>query len=442
MNQSHSDRSNGLTSRRAFLRSGTAIAGAAAAAGVLPLGRSVHAAGSDVLRIGLIGCGGRGTGAAANAMNADPNTKLVAMADAFADRLEGSVERLAKRFGDRVAVDADHRFVGFDAHRGLLDSGIDVVLLAAPPHFRPRHLKACIEAGKHVFCEKPVAVDAPGVRSVLATCEAAEKKGLNVVSGLMYRYHTGMLETMKRLADGAIGRIVAIQETYNVGPPWFRNRDRQPEWTEMEYQLRNWYPFTWLSGDHNVEQHVHSLDKAQWALGDPAPERVWGSGGRQVRGEPAIGHIFDHHCVVYEYADGARVYSHCRRQAGCSNEISDLLLGTKGTCELMKQRIEGENPWRYEGPKCNAHQQEHVVLFQALRSGRPINNGPYMAQSTMLAIAARMATYTGKALPWEKALASQEDLSPERYAWDADPPVLPDENGDYPIAVPGVTPFV
>ena len=251
-----------------------------------------------------------------------------------------------------------------------------------------------------------------------------------------------MQETLKRVHDGAIGRIVAIQETYNCGPPWFRNRDREAGWTEMQYQMRNWYPFTWLSGDHNVEQHVHSLDKAAWAMHDQPPAKAWGSGGRQVRSEETIGYIFDHHCVVYEYADGVRLYSHCRRQAGCANEVSDFFLGTKGTCIPMKHRIEGENPWQYEGPKCNMYVLEHEALFDSIRNGRAINNGAYMAKSTMMALLGRMATYTGKAITWDQGVESEENLSPAQYAWDADPPILPDEKGQYALAVPGVTPFV
>jgi len=428
------------STRRTFLKSTAGLVGATVA-GASVLSRNVHAAGSDVLKLGLVGCGGRGAGAAANALTADPNTRLTAVGDAFADQAEKAVKLLSEKFNDRVAVDPEHRFAGFDAHKQVIASGVDVVLLATPPHFRPMHLKACIEAGKHVFAEKPVAVDAPGIRSVLATCDAAKEKGLSVVSGLMYRHDPGMKETIRRLRDGAIGRIVAVQETYNVGPPWFRNRDRQAGWTEMEYQMRNWYPFTWLSGDHNVEQHVHSLDKAAWLLGDVPPERAWGSGGRQVRSEIALGHIFDHHCVTYEYADGVRVYSHCRRIAGCYNNVSDVFLGAEGTCDLMKCRIDGPKPWRYEGPKTNKYVIEHEVLLKSVRDGRPVNDGLHMTGSTMLAVIGRMATYTGKAITWEQAMNSQEDLSPARYAWDADPPILPDENGRYPIAAPGVTEF-
>ena len=291
------------TSRRYFLQT-SARFGAASLAGGLSLSRAVHAAGTDVLRVGLVGCGGRGSGAAVNALSADKNAKLVAMADAFPDHLESSLKQLKKAKGDQVQV-APHRcFSGFDAYQKLIQSGVDVVLLATPPHFRPIHLAACVAAGKHVFCEKPMAIDAPGVRAVLAACQEARKKALSVVAGLCCRHDLATRETVRRVLDGAIGEIVAIQETYNCGPPWFRNKTRQPQWTEMEYQVRNWYPFTCLSGDHNVEQHVHSLDKACWLLGDRPPAKAWGMGGRQVHSEITIGQIFDHHAVCYEYANG------------------------------------------------------------------------------------------------------------------------------------------
>ena len=429
------------TSRRDFLKTSATVAGAAIT-GSLTVGRAAHAAGDDLLKVGLVGCGGRGSGAAANALSVDENAKLTAMADVFSDRVEGSLQRLKKMKPDQVDVDPDRVFVGFDACDKLIASGVDVVILATPPHFRPAHLKACVDAGKHVFCEKPVAVDAPGVRSVLATCEEAEKKGISVVSGLCWRYHHGVRETMNRVLDGAIGRIVAIQETYNCGPPWFRNKARQPEWTEMEYQMQNWYPFTWLSGDHNVEQHVHSLDKAGWLMREEPPLKAFGLGGRQVRSEDTIGNIYDHHAVVYEYANGVRLYSLCRRQAGCSNDTSDHFLGTEGTCDVLKHRIEGPNQWRYEGPKCNMYEIEHQELFTAIRQGKPINNGLYMSRSTMLAILGRIVTYSGQTISWDDALASQTSLSPAGYSWDADPPSLPDASGNYQLAVPGVTKFV
>ena len=432
-------------SRRDFLKTSTAVVGGALAAN-LSVHRSAHAAEDGTLKVGLIGCGGRGTGAAINALNADPNIKLTALADAFPDKVEGSLKKLqASPHADRIAVDPDHCFAGFDAYEQLLASGVDVVILAATPHFRPRHLKAAVEAGKHVFCEKPVAVDAPGIRSVLASTEAAEKKGLSIVSGLCWRYHFGVKETMKRVMDGTIGEIVSVQETYNASMVG-RSQPREADWSEMEYQLRNWYFFTWLSGDHNVEQHVHSLDKASWAMGDKPPVRAWGLGGRQIKNEPKYGNIYDHHAVVYEYESGTRVYAYTRQQPGCWNSTEDYFFGTKGTCNVLnKYRVEdrqGETTWRYDGPNCNMYDEEHKALFAAIRSGNPINNGRYMATSTMLAIIGRMVTYTGQAITWEQAMNSQETLAPSSYSWDADPPCLPGENGQYPIAMPGVTKLV
>jgi predicted dehydrogenase len=436
MNEPNTPRTSVPASRREFLKT-TSVLTAGAVAGVLPLARSAHAAGSDLLKLGLIGCGGRGTGAAGNAMTVDKNTRLVAMADAFEDRLKTSHDNLKKQFSEQVAVKADHRFVGFDAYQQLLASDVDVVLLAEVPHFRPQHLKAAIDAGKHVFCEKPVAVDAPGIRSVLATSEAAAKKNLCLVSGLCWRYDLGVKETMKRILDGAIGDILAIQETYLTGLLWFRGHPQ--EWTEMEYQMRNWYYFAWLSGDHNVEQHIHSLDKASWAMRDQPPVRAWGLGGRQVRTEAKFGDIYDHHAVVYEYANGARVYSFCRQQGGCYSDVSDIFMGTKGTANILKHTIKGATNWRYEGPKTNMYDEEHKALFAAIRSGKPINNGQYMARSTMLAILGRMVDYTGQAIAWDQAINSKECLAPARYAFDAAPPTLPDKEGRYRVAMPGVT---
>ena len=299
---------------------------------------NAHAAGSDVLRVGLIGCGGRGTGAAAQALRADSNVKLVAMADAFEDRLEQSLDILQKdeKVAGKLDVKPDHRFVGFDAYREVLDSGVDVVLLCTPPHFRPLHLRAAVEAGKHVFAEKPVAVDAPGVRSVLATCELAKKKGLSVVSGLCLRYDNGFRETVRRIHDGAIGEVVALFANDYRSGRWAK--PRQPDWTDMQYQMRNWYNFTWLSGDFNVEQHVHFLDVCAWVMKDQYPVKAVGMGGRQVLTEPEYGQIYDHFSVVYEYADGAKLFSNCRQQPRCKNDMSAQVIGTRGRAELSERR--------------------------------------------------------------------------------------------------------
>jgi predicted dehydrogenase len=418
-------------SRRKFLQqSGAALAAGAASRLMFPGG--VHAAGSGTLKVGLIGCGGRGTGAAANALKADTNVKLMAMGDAFPDRLETSLQNLEKVAKDKVAVEPDKRFTGFNAYKQVIGSGVDVVILATPPHFRPMHLKAAVDAGLHVFAEKPVAVDAPGVRSVLETVAEAKKKNLSIVSGLCWRYDHGVRETMKRVLDGAIGEIVTIQENYNTGGLW--HHGRKPEWSDMEWQLRNWLYFTWLSGDFNTEQHVHSLDKGSWAMLDTPPLRATGLGGRQVRVEEQWGNIYDHFAVVYEYESGAKMFSFCRQQNGCTNDTNDYFIGTKGKANILKHTIEGETAWRYDGPKPSMYQVEHDALFASIRSGEAINNGNYMALSSMLAIMGRMASYTGKTITWNDAINSQEDLSPASYEFGPLP--VP------PVAKPGITPFV
>ncbi len=402
------------TSRRDFLKTAaTTAAVTAASAAVLP---TVHAAGSDELKVGLVGCGGRGSGAASQAAGAGDGIKLVAMADMFKDQLEASRGRLAKELGNKFDVKDDHCFVGFDAYKKLIDSGVDVVLLATPPHFRPAQIAYAVEKGKHVFCEKPVAVDAPGVRKVLDACQEAKKKNLAVVSGLCWRYDTPKRETLKQIHDGAVGDIVAMHCSYNTGPLWVK--DRQPTWSDMEWQLRNWLYFTWLSGDHNVEQHIHSLDKMMWAMKDAPPAKAVGLGGRQVRTDPKFGHIFDHHAVVYEWANGVKLFAYCRQMSGCANDVSDHVMGTKGTCDVMRHTINsgGKPTWKYTGkPGVNMYQQEHNELFASIRAGKPINDGEWMSKSSLLAIMGRMATYSGQVVTWEQAMNSKVDLTPAKY---------------------------
>lgn len=425
-----------IPTRRDFLKT-SALAGAAATG--LSLARGAHAAENGDIRVGLIGCGGRGTGAAVNAMNAGPEIKLVAMADAFQDHAEASFQNAKTAKPDQVLVTPETIFSGFDAYQKVLAADVDVVILAATPHFRPKHLRAAIDAGKHVFCEKPVAVDAPGIRSVYESTKLAEEKKLNIVSGLCWRYHPGVQETMKRLLDGAIGDVCSMQETYLCGMVG-RQVDRKPGMSEMEFQMRSWYFFNWLSGDHNVEQHVHSLDKGSWMMGDKPPVRVWGCGGKQT---PKLGNIFDHFCITYEYENGVKMHAYCRQQPGCKfNDTSDQYIGTKGTVNVLRHRIEGENEWRYDGPDGNMYDLEHQALFDAIRNGGYINNGDYMATSTMLGIVGRMVGYTGDALTWEQAMNSQEVLGPQSYAMDAEPPVMPKPDGSYEVAIPGVTQFV
>jgi predicted dehydrogenase len=437
----HNAHAAAQSSRRDFLKTSSALAAAGALAGTLSIGRSAYAAGSDLLKIGLVGCGGRGTGAAVNALGADKNCKLVALADVFSDRLQNSLEVLKKESPDKVAVDPEHCFVGFDSGQKLIASGVDVVILAEPPHFRPVNLKAAIEAGKHVFCEKPVAVDAPGVRSILATTEEAKKKNLNIVSGLCWRYDHAVQETMKRVLDGAVGEIISIQETYLAAPLSFRSR--QPNWSEMEFQLRNWQYFVWLSGDFNNEQHVHSLDKSAWALREQSPLRAWGIGGQQRR-DPTQCDVYDHHAVTYEFDRGVHVHSYCRQIPGCAWDVNDVIFGTKGRASILEGRIEGEKKWRYKGPTAGSHmyEAEHERLFAAIRSGETINNGDYMARSTMMAILGRLVDYTGQPITWEEMMTSQQTLAPAGYAMDATPPVVPGKDGKYPCGMPGVTKFV
>jgi len=438
--------------RRDFLKTSGALAGAALAAN-LSIARTAHAAGDDVLKIGLIGCGGRGTGAARNALDADPNTRLVAMGDLFIERIHAKRKFLQTIKPGRVTVDDDHCFAGYDAYQKVIDSGIDVVVLGSVPHYRPRHLAAAVEAGKHVFAEKPVAADAPGVRSVLQSAKKAEAKGLSIVSGLCWRYYPPVVETMQRLADGAIGQITSIQITYLFGLVG-QITDRKPGMNEMEYQARNWQYFSWLSGDHICEQHVHSLDKALWAMGDKPPVAAFGSGGRQVPdfgNKPKTGNNYDHFSIVYEYPDEVVVNGHCRQQLNCYKETLDRFAGTAGSCKINQFQSQeifdpaGKRTWRYRSRKkrgLNMYQLEHEALFKAIRAGKPINNGQYMAYSTMMAILGRMCAYTGQRITWQQAINSQESLKPSKYSFDAVPPVVPDKNGDYKIPIPGLTKFV
>lgn len=430
-------------SRRQFLVNSSLMVGATALAGARS-GRAAPVSGGPAIRIGLIGCGGRGAGAVASALTVNPNARLTAMADAFGDRMEGSLKSLQRTFGDRIALDQSRCFAGFDAYRKLFDSGVDVVILAEPPHFRPMHLEAGIEAGAHVFAEKPMAVDAPGVRRVLAAGEKARQKNLSFVSGFETRYSETTREAVKRLQGGDIGDIISIEGVYNVGPLWHRGRN--PEWTEMEFQMRNWYYFTWLSGDHLVEQHVHFLDFVGWVMKEEPPLHAWGYGGRSSRVEAKYGDIFDHHSVVYEYPGTTRVYAMTRQQANCFNGVYKTVFGTKGQLRMLANKKlsgmfsnQGDVLWQPEPdinqPEINSFRE----MFAGMESGKPINDSRSMARSTMLAILGRMATHSGQRITWEEAFASTRVLAPERYAWDADPPVLPGPDGHYPHPIPGVT---
>jgi len=399
---------------------------------------SGYVGGSDIIRVGLIGCGGRGTGAALNALAADRGVRLVAMGDLLMDRAQERRNALKLKQPEQVAVDDDHCFAGFDAYRKVIECA-DVVLIANAAKFHPLHMRAAIEAGRHVFVEKPHAIDPAGVKTVVAACELARKKKLSVASGLQSRYHPGYQEALRRVHDGAIGDIVSIEENFLRAP--YVLYPRKPGQTEAQYQGSNQYHFHWLSGDDVPQSLVHNLDRASWALRGQAPLKCHGMGGRStLRGE-IYGSVFDHHAVVYECSGGVRIYAFCRTIPDCYNETSSILLGTKGRCDLLRTRIQGETKWQYTGPLPNPQDLEHIELFKAIRSGTAINHGDYMARSTLIAIMGQISCYTGKEVTWEQISASDfyYPPKPEDCRIDMEPPVRPDAEGIYPVFIPGVT---
>jgi predicted dehydrogenase len=431
--------SENFTSRREFLKTSALVGGVLAAPAILP-GKIFAAENSETLRIGLIGCGGRGSGAASQALSADKNVALVAMGDAFEDRLENSLKNLRTSHPNKVTVTPEKCFVGLDAYQKVIDSGVDVVILATPPGFRPAHLKAAVGAGKHIFCEKPMATDAAGVRSVLASAEEAQQKKLSLVAGFCYRYNNGVRAIMQQIHDGAIGEIRALYTTYNTGYVW-SPFPRQPDWTDMKYQVKNWYYYTWLSGDHITEQAVHSLDKMAWAMKDVPPVKCVAHGGRQVRSAAEFGNIFDHFSVVYDYPNGVRGFHFSRQQNGCFNDNSDYFMGSDGLAHIVRAFsgpfvVKGKANWRFKEDKpSDMYQNEHDELFASIRNGKPINDGVRMAHSTLIAIMGRMAAYTGQEVTWEQALNSKEELLPQQMTWEAPVSVLP-------VAMPGETKLV
>ena len=433
--------SSGHDSRRNFIKKSSLMVAGGAVAGQLAMSRSAHAFGSDEIKIGLIGCGGRGTGAAAQAMNTEGATKLVAMADAFPDKVTAALRGLKTQHAEKCDVPTERQFSGFDAYKQLLETDIDLVILATPPGFRPVHVEAAVNAGKHVFMEKPVAVDAAGVRRVLDATRKAKEKNLALAVGLQRRHERRYMETIKRLQDGAIGDFVLARAYWNGGGVW--TRPRKPDQTEMEYQMRNWYYFNWLCGDHIVEQHIHNLDVINW-LKDGYPVTAQGQGGRQVRTGLEHGEIYDHHMIEFTYADGTKLLSQCRHIRNTWSSVSEHVHGTKGSCDIGGAKIldaDGNSIYRYGKGGGNGHQQEHHDLFADIRRGERPNEGEYGALSTMTSIFGRMATYSGQMINWEDALNSELVLAPiDTYTkMDEEPPVMPDAEGRYQIAMPGVT---
>jgi predicted dehydrogenase len=433
--------------RRSFLKESAAAAAGLAAITEFPFVVTTHASPDSPIRIGVIGCGGRGTGAVLDALGAatkviypnagyhtedvdpaatlaDRNIKVTALADLFPDRLEKCRNELKKL---RIDVPAEACFVGFDAYRKLLAAAdVNYVILATPPHFRPIHLKAAIEAGKHVFMEKPGAVDSPGVRTLIEAGKLAKEKGLGIVAGTQRRHQQSYLETVKRLHDGAIGEIIECRAYWNGGVIW--SVEKKPGWSDMEWQIRNWNYFAWLGGDHIVEQHVHNLDVINWVMGTH-PLKAFGMGGRQAREHPIHGHIYDHFAVEYEYPNGVRMFSQCRQMNGCEGRVAEAVLGTRGTSDGSRFIKTKEALWRFRDPESSAYQQEHQDLIASIRSGQPLNEAQAIAESTLTGIMGRESAYSGQTIEWDDALKSDRRLGPAKY-----------ELGDLPfpeVAVPG-----
>lgn len=441
-NKSENQKTNNV-SRREFVKTaaiatsvlpfvGGAISESASA--LTAIAQSANAAGTEEIKVGLIGCGGRGTGAAIQSMEASKLTRIVAVADLFEDRLTSSLNYIKEQNPEQARIADDRCYVGFNAYKELINSDVDLVILATPPHFRPIHLEYAIQKGKHVFMEKPVAVDPTGIRQVMAAGEMAKKMGLGIVAGTQRRHENCYLDAIKQLEKGAIGEVIAAQCYWNQQGLW--NKDPLPEWSDMEWQIRNWLYFTWLSGDHIVEQHVHNLDAVNWVMGSH-PIRCLGLGGREVRKDPKYGHIFDHFAVEYEYPNGAFASSMCRQINGCASRVEERIHGTKGKMFLSSGRaaITGENPWTFDpAHKNQPYTQEHVDLIESIISGNPLNEAQRIAESTLTAIMGRMSTYTGQEVSWEQAINSKLDLRPPAY-----------EFGDLPfpeVAVPGKTPLI
>jgi predicted dehydrogenase len=451
---SNNSRDSQKVSHREFAKySATALAGSVLAAAMT---KSVHAAGDETIKVALVGCGNRGTGAAVQALSTAGRVKLWAMADAFADRMEislRSVQReIANKHGNQAAaekvdVPTERQFIGLDAFRHAIDS-VDVVILAEPPGFRPKHFEYAIRAGKHVFMEKPVATDPVGVRRVLAAAEDAKAKGLKVGVGLQRRHQPCYREAIARINDGAIGELKSLRCFWNCAAP-AKSPFPHANLTELEYQVRNWYFFSWLSGDHICEQHIHNIDVCNW-IKQAHPVEAQGMGGRQVRTGKEYGNIFDHHLVEFTYADGTKMLSQCRQIPGCWNFVAEFAHGTEGAAELYASGAQfiagGKKVWRsprgQAGGKRGAYQAEHDAFFDAIRNGRPYNEAEYGAESTMTAILGRMATYSGKIVTWDAAFNSTNSMTTDAENWDAAAPILPDDSGRYAVAVPGVTEVV
>ncbi len=429
----NTSRLDGGASRRSFIKTAGTMAAALPLAPQFSFAGELFPAKEKTLKIGLIGCGGRGTGAAAQALRADPHVELVAMGDIFEDQIATAYDALMKIEPAKIKVKNRHKYVGFDAYQQVIDAGVDVVLLATPPVFRPLHMEAAVNADKHIFCEKPVAIDPPGVRRVLEAVRKSKEKNLAVVSGFCFRYANPNRAVFGRVQDGAIGDVLSLSSFRYGGD--LSLKPRQAGWSDLEFQLRNWFYYSWMSGDLVIEQAVHSLDMMSWVMGDIAPEKAIGGGGRQVRIDKEKGNVFDHFAVELAYPGGVRGYHFARQQTGCTNRNSVDVVGTTGKMAVeigSRYEILGPNPWKYNGPNNNMYQTEHDELFASIRSGTPINDGEWMTNSTMVGILATLAAYSGTEVTWEQALNSDITLGPlpEDFHMDMGPQSIP-------VAMPG-----
>ena len=433
-------------SRRNFVKK-TAALTTGVLTSTLPIHSFANVSNDKKLKLALVGCGGRGSGAAVQALIADENVELIAMADVFKDRIEKSLEGIKEYFGDtkKINVNEKNIFIGFDSYIKAIDL-CDVVILTTPPGFRPLHFEYAVQNDKHIFMEKPLATDAPGVRRVLDAARVAKEKKLNVVVGLQRHYENKYINLYNKLKSDAIGKIISGQVYWNDGGVWVNKR--KPEQTELEYQMRNWYYFNWICGDHILEQHIHNIDVANWFIGE-YPSTAQGMGGREVRNGKDHGHIFDHHFVEFHYPGGAVISSQCRHQKNTMRRVDEVFQGTKGSITLgsgeirdlsgnLKFSYPKNNYWESDDEP-NPYQVEHDKLFKSIREGNVISDAENGAKSTLSAIMGRMATYTGKKITWDEIMNSKESLVPDNLSWNSTPPILPDEDGNYDVPVPGKT---
>ncbi len=429
----HMDRS-----RREAIKSGAATAAGAAVLATVGRLRAASAAGSDEIRVGLIGCGGRGAGAAGQALRAAKGVKLVAMGDTFKDRLDGTLKHLKEgESGALVDVPADRQFIGFDAYEKVIAQDVNYVIIATPPAFKAPMIKAAIAAGKNVFTEKPMAVDGPTIRMCFEAGAEAKRKNLALGVGLQRHHQKAYLEAMKRIHGGALGEITSGRCYWLQKELWMK--PRQPAWTDMEWQMRNWLYFAWLSGDHIVEQHIHNIDVMNWGIG-AHPVAAVAMGGRQQRIDPAYGHIYDHFAVDYEYPKDVHVMSLCRQIPGCHNQISEHLVGTQGRFDSTGDgSIKGKKSWTpvaadAKHANLDPYLVEHTDLIESIRKGKPNNEMQYSAESNLAAIMGRISAYTGKRITWEQALESKESLVPAKLAFG--------KLATPPVAIPGTTDII